>query len=88
MERSALAKTTSKEISFVIEDPIERERFLSEVRKKTRFVNLQLQFKHQKVSITIRGPRERVLYAISLIRKIHQETRLSSMDESEKNSAS
>ncbi|MHA1143256.1 MAG: hypothetical protein ACTSRW_00820 [Candidatus Helarchaeota archaeon] len=67
-----MARTTTKEISFFIENPTEQEAFLKEVKKKIKFIDLQISFKHQKINITLRGARERVLYAMSMIKKIRE----------------
>ena len=75
-----MARTTTKTITYLIEDTIEREAFLSQIRVKVKFVDLQIFFKSLKINITVRGPRERVLYAIHLIRKIREDVRPENID--------
>lgn len=70
-----MARTTTKKITFQIEDATKREAFLKQLQSKLNFVDLQILFKNPNINITVRGARERVLYAINLIKKIFEDIR-------------
>ena len=67
-----LAKTNKKEIIINIEKDKQLD-FLTKIKKKLTFLDLQILLKQNSIHLTLKGPRERINYAIQIIKRIQKE---------------
>jgi len=68
-----LAKTEKKEI-FIDLSKVSASDFLDKVKTKVNFINFNVRMnKPNQISILLKGPRERINYAMSIIKNIMEE---------------
>jgi len=69
-----MGKTNEKELVINIEKNKQLD-FMAKIKKKLNFISLQIFLKQNAVHIIVRGPRERINYAIQQIKRIQKETK-------------
>ena len=74
MVQSIMGRTNKKEIVLNIESNKQLD-FITKIKKKLNFIGLQIIFKQNSIHIILRGPRERINYAIQIIKKIQKENK-------------
>lgn len=67
-----MAKTNEKELIIKIENNKELD-FITTIKKRINFLSLHILLKQNAVHVILRGPRERINYAIQVLKKIQKE---------------
>jgi len=71
MEFRLLVKIRKKELTFFIQDPEKRIKFMEAVRKKITMVNLNIELKHSnKIRLNLSGGYESLRYAVEIVKQI------------------
>ncbi|MFX0132644.1 MAG: hypothetical protein ACFFDN_03255 [Candidatus Hodarchaeota archaeon] len=67
-----MGKTNKKELVINVENNKQLD-FMNKIKKKLNFISLQILLKQNSVHIILKGPRERINYAIQVIKRIQKE---------------
>ncbi len=72
-----LGRTNKKELVINIKNNKQLD-FITKIKKKLNFIGLQIILKQNSIHIILSGPRERINYAIQMIKKIQKENKAES----------